>query len=428
MTIPELHQVFLNHPVVCTDTRKISRNSIFFALKGASFNGNEFAEKALEAGSAYAIVDEEKYCKNERTILVSDVLKCLQDLAAYHRKHWGKTIIALTGSNGKTTTKELMAAVLSKKYNCLYTSGNLNNHIGVPLTLLNLTTKHDIAVVEMGANHQLEIALLCTIAQPNYGIITNIGKAHLEGFGGEEGVLKGKGEMYAYIQASQGTIFINGDDAKLNSIKHNIQAISYGFGQDNNVHATLVNGTEWAVVLLPYQGVEYTIKSNLTGGYNGINILCAAAIGLHFGVAPQDIKNAIEEYQPENNRSQVFNTPNNILILDAYNANPSSLHLAIENLVGIQAAHKFFVIGEMREMGAYAEMEHKAILEQLKRSHLNGVLVGKDFSKFKEQYNFHFFDSSSEAKPFLQNLKLKDHTILIKGSRGVKLEEVIDAF
>lgn len=425
MHISELHKLFLSNPQGCTDTRKIVPNSIFFALKGDNFNGNHFAAKAIENGCSYAVIDEENY-QGAKTILVNNVLETLQLLATYHRQYWGKQIVAITGSNGKTTTKELIHSVLSQKYNCLATVGNLNNHIGVPLTLLSLKSEHELAVVEMGANHQREIALLCNIAQPNYGLITNAGKAHLEGFGGETGVLKGKGEMYDYLREHQGTVFINEDDEKLKSISTGLQTLSYGFSASAAVRGKLLTKNVFLEMEITVGADKTEVHTQLTGNYNAINVLCAAAVGTGLGVSLDRIKNGIEAYKPDNSRSQVYKTQRNTLILDAYNANPSSLQLAIENLERIQADHKFFVVGDMREMGEYAEQEHKAILEKLKKTGIQGIVVGPEFSRWAQAYGFHFFEDAGQAKTYLQQLHLSGHTILIKGSRGIKLENVVE--
>lgn len=428
MTLQELHKQFLINQVICTDTRKIIPGAIFFALKGDNFNGNKFASTAIEQGCVLAIVDEKEYVTNAKIILVDNVLVCLQNLANFHRKYWGRKIIALTGSNGKTTTKELINNVLKQKMNCLATIGNLNNHIGVPLTLLSLKHEHDIAIVEMGANHQGEIAQLCKIAEPDFGVITNIGKAHLEGFGGEAGVLKGKGEMYTYIRDYKGQIFINGDDEKLASIAKGIDSISYGYGATNSVKGEIIDDGILLSMKVQHASQTITISSNLTGKYNGINILCACAVGIQSGLSLAEIKKGIETYFPDNNRSQIKKTTNNTLILDAYNANPSSMLLAIDNLAHIEAKRKFFILGDMLEMGDYADVEHLAVLKRLKELNLNGILVGKHFYKYKSEFQYPFYMNAIEARDHLANEKIKDAVILIKGSRGIKLETVVDLF
>jgi UDP-N-acetylmuramoyl-tripeptide--D-alanyl-D-alanine ligase len=433
MTIPELHAIFLQYQQVCIDTRKITKDAIFFALKGENFNGNKFAAQALEQGCVYAVVDEKEHAVNEKIILVNDVLKCLQDLAAFHRVYWGHSgmgnfVIALTGSNGKTTTKELIHSVLKQQYNCYATVGNLNNHIGVPLTLLSLKPEHKIAIVEMGANHQKEIELLCAIAQPDQGLITNIGKAHLEGFGGEEGVLKGKGEMYDYIRKHDRTIFINGDDDKLLSISKDIKQVRYGYGERNYVKGKILDKNIFLEMEIRFEDEIKHVITNLTGKYNGINVLCAYAVGLTWDVNPEKIAKGIESYTPDNSRSQVMKTNSNTLILDAYNANPSSMVLALENLARIEAPQKMFVLGDMREMGEHAKAEHRAILEKTLQLNLKGVFVGEEFSYYKNEYDFTFFQDAGDALIWLKEKQVKNNLVLIKGSRGIKLETVVPAF
>ncbi|HLP13121.1 MAG TPA: UDP-N-acetylmuramoyl-tripeptide--D-alanyl-D-alanine ligase [Flavobacteriales bacterium] len=428
MTMQELHSIFLRHPHVCTDTRKITPGAIFFALKGDNFNGNKFAQQALEQGCAYAVIDEKEFALNEKCMLVDDVLSSLQQLAAFHRRHWGKKVLALTGSNGKTTTKELIHAVLKQTHNCLATVGNLNNHIGVPLTLLSLKPEHELAIVEMGANHQKEIELLCKIAQPDFGLITNIGKAHLEGFGGEEGVLKGKGEMYEYIREHKGTIFINGDDEKLLSISEAIKQIRYGYNDGNYVKGKIIDKDIFLEMEVSHDGKTTHVATNLTGTYNGINVLCAYAVGLEWGLNDKDIVKGIESYMPDNSRSQVVKTTYNTLILDAYNANPSSMTLALENLARIDAAEKMFVLGDMREMGNYAKAEHLSILNKIKELNLQGVLVGDEFLRYQNDFNYTFFQNAADALEWLKLKQVKNNLVLIKGSRGIKLETVIPAF
>jgi UDP-N-acetylmuramoyl-tripeptide--D-alanyl-D-alanine ligase len=428
MSIPELHQHFLKYSFVCTDTRKIKKGAIFFAIKGDNFNGNTFAQTAIEQGCSLAIVDEKEFATQPQIVLVNNVLECLQELANFHRKYWGKKIIALTGSNGKTTTKELIYAALKQKYNCIATYGNLNNHIGVPLTLLEIRPEHDLAIVEMGANHQKEIELLCKIAEPDFGIITNVGKAHLEGFGGEEGVLKGKGEMYTHIQKNNKSIFINSDDEKLSSIAEKIKSVTYGFNKPANVKGSLNEAGIFVELDIESNSTNTHIASNLTGKFNGINILCAFAVAHEFGLTNDEIKKGIESYHPDNSRSQLKKTDKNTLILDAYNANPTSMLLAIENLAQVQTENKFFVLGDMLEMGTYAEAEHLNILKKVQELKLQGIFVGKQFSEFKNQFTYTFFEDSVQAKNFLLQKKIENNVVLIKGSRGIKLENTIEAF
>ena len=426
MDIQKLHQLFLQHPVVCTDTRNIIPDSLFFALKGENFNGNNFAAQAIEKGCAFAIVDEAQAVQNDQCIQVENVLLALQQLASFHRNYWGKQIISLTGSNGKTTTKELIFAVLSKRFNVLATKGNLNNHIGVPLTLLSIKAAHEMAIVEMGANHQKEIELLCEIAQPNFGLITNIGRAHLEGFGGVEGVKKGKGEMYTYLRNHKGTVFLNQDDIVLNEMSQGIQTVSYGTNQTAAIQGRIAGEQVFLELDFKTNGDWIHVKTNLTGEYNFYNALCAVAIGHYFGLTDEIIREGLESYVPDNNRSQIKRTEKNTLILDAYNANPSSMTAALKNFISIQSNKKLFVIGDMLELGRESAQEHKNILDFIKEKNLEGIVVGKQFYEMKENYPFHFFENAAQAREFLLGKNLTGHLLLIKGSRGIKLETVTD--
>ncbi len=433
--IEKLYTLFLKYPIVYTDTRNIQPNSIFFALKGENFNGNTFAEQALTSGSAIAVVDEKEVVKNENYFLVEDVLIALQQLAAFHRKTLKTPIIAITGSNGKTTTKELVNAVLSQKYKTLATKGNLNNHIGVPLTLLSITEEHEVAIVEMGANHQGEIAQLCAIADPDYGIITNIGKAHLEGFGGLEGVKKGKGELYSYIQDKKGKLFIHGDDAVLIELAGTANRITYGTKKLYDVVGTIKTDSNSEFISLQW-ATRYTaatlknsevIKTQLVGIYNYYNILCAICVGYNFRVGHSLIDKAIRDYVPSNNRSQLYKTKSNSLILDYYNANPSSMSLAIENFAALTHSNKMVVLGDMLELGEDSVKEHQAIIELLKQKNItNVVLIGSYFTKVNNTIAAKLFENSNAAADFLKNETIKNAFILIKGSRGVKLEKVVE--
>jgi UDP-N-acetylmuramoyl-tripeptide--D-alanyl-D-alanine ligase len=433
MEIEKLHEIFLAcGQKVSTDSRKIAKGCVFFALKGDNFNGNQFAAGALEGGAAYAVVDEKPAAHGDRCILVADVLQTLQQLATHHRRQFNIPVLAITGSNGKTTTKELVHAVLARKYKVQYTQGNLNNHIGVPLTLLTITADHEIAVVEMGANHQGEIDALCRIAEPGFGVITNIGKAHLEGFGGIEGVKKGKSELYRYLQEKSGTVFVHGDDEVLMELCAVNEKITYGTRKlcdivgkynESNLFVELAWKTRYTADELkdaPY------VKSNLVGVYNYYNALCAVCIGNHFKVEDSLINEAIEQYVPTNNRSQLFKTPSNVLILDYYNANPSSMSLAIENFAHMQFQNKMLVLGDMLELGGEAFKEHALILQLLREKNLDDyVLVGPIFATLQKEKSFP--DSASAAEHFRKN-PVKQKTVLIKGSRGVALEEVVKAF
>ncbi len=428
--IEQLYRIYLEcNGEVCTDTRKIKQGALFFALKGENFNANAFAAEAIHKGCLYAVVDEAEYQVRDKIILVRDCLKSLQELASYHRNQLSIPIIAITGSNGKTTTKELVYAVLSKKYHCLATEGNLNNHIGVPLTLLSIRKQHQMAIIEMGANHQGEIDFLCKLADPDYGIITNIGKAHLEGFGGIEGVKKGKSELYKYINQKNGKVFIHADDAVLTELAQNNFKITYGTHGKYEVVGKL-NETTQQVEFKWVPGVLITslndtdlVQTKLVGVYNYYNLLCAACVGITFGVTSTTINEALQEYTPSNNRSQLHKTKFNSLILDYYNANPTSMAAAIENFANMAAGEKFLVLGDMLELGEETNKEHQAIIELLEKKGLNNyLLVGKIFhaiARGKSVIN------SVEAAEKIEQQQLRNQTVLIKGSRGIKLEEVV---
>jgi UDP-N-acetylmuramoyl-tripeptide--D-alanyl-D-alanine ligase len=425
MEINELYKIYLTHPIICTDTRKIIKNSIYFALKGDNFNGNLFAMQAIEQGCAFAIVDEETTGKSNFIIKVDNVLETLQALANHHRKNLSIPIIAITGSNGKTTNKELIHAVLSKKYKTLATKGNLNNHIGVPLTLLNIDKECEIAIVEMGANHQKEIELLCKIAEPDFGLITNIGKAHLEGFGGLEGVKKGKKELYDFIKAKNGTIFINDDDTVLLSLAAGMNKISFGKNPQNYVSGSIESSSHFLNFKWKHKLNDSLVLTHLIGDYNFQNMLAAATIGCYFGVGEVAISSALSDYMPDNNRSQALKTEKNSLIMDAYNANPSSMNAALSNFYKLEAKNKLFILGDMLEMGDESFAEHKAIIELTKKLLLNGIFVGKEFAKVGDK-TIAVFENVTEAKLYLQSKNIEHNTILIKGSRGIKLELVKD--
>ncbi|NDW11219.1 UDP-N-acetylmuramoyl-tripeptide--D-alanyl-D-alanine ligase [Dysgonomonas sp. 520] len=427
MDINKLYEIFKKHPQVTTDTRKIVEGAIFFALKGANFNGNQYAQKALDMGCSYAVIDEKEYAVDERMLLVDDVLKALQDLANYHRNQLTTPIIAITGTNGKTTTKELVASVLGQQYNVLYTEGNLNNHIGVPLTLLRLNRKHDIAVVEMGANHISEIHELALIAEPNYGIITNIGQAHLEGFGSVENILKAKGELYEYIRKrNNGLIFIDYDNEKLRSISENITCVYYGLEEDLFVSGQILECNPYLKFQWKFVDSHYIVQTKLIGNYNLPNALAAIAVGRYFGVKAEYITNAIENYEPNNNRSQLKQTNSNMLIVDAYNANPTSMQAALDNFSHMNVKNKSLIIGEMKELGMNSEIEHQKVVDYIAQHNFSNVfLVGENFGKV-DRYHYPYYESSSSLKDYLTEHPLKDQYILIKGSRGVHLEDCID--
>ena len=427
-TTAELYSLFQNHPHVITDTRKLIKGAIFFALKGGNFNGNQFALQALNEGAAYAVIDEDLQINDDRLLMVDDVLKALQDLATYHRIQTKIPVLAITGSNGKTTTKELIAAVLSKKYNVNYTQGNLNNHIGVPLTLLSITYENNFAVVEMGANHQKEIELLASIAKPDFGLITNIGKAHLEGFGGIEGVKKGKGELYQNLKTNQKVIFIQkNSEALCDLLSDYNQFVSYGTTNEFDVCGNAIDGNEFLKVAIK-KPFDVTIQTNLTGNYNLDNVLVAVAVGNHFGVSVNDIKDAIENYQPSNQRSQIIRKEDATIVLDAYNANPSSMQVALENFNKSFEGYKIIALGEMLELGIESEQEHQRLGQLIKEINPQQIiLVGSNFKNVATSLNANYFDNSVQATEWLKSNLPKSFTILIKGSRGSKMEKLLEA-
>ncbi len=422
MTLEQLHALFLAHPTICTDTRKITDNCLFFALKGPNFNGNKFAKEALTKGAAYVIIDEENHRISEQCILVDDVLQTLQKLSTFHRNYSNAKVISITGSNGKTTTKELINVVLSKKYRTIATKGNLNNHIGVPLTLLSITNTTEIAIVEMGANHQKEIAFLSSIAQPDFGYITNFGKAHLEGFGGVEGVIKGKSELYDYLIANKKHVFLNADDPiqfqKLGSYTKKI-----GFSQSDHQFYNIQFIDANPFVALEVESIP--IETQLIGKYNFTNCSAAILMGKYFNVPMEAIKVAIESYQPKNNRSQIINKKGFEIILDAYNANPTSMKAALENFAIMEAKNKTLILGDMFELGRDALKEHQSIADMIKNLSFNDVFfVGENFFATKTSYEK--FKSFHDLKEHLNQNRLKKGALLIKGSRGMALERVLD--
>ncbi|MCC6691529.1 MAG: UDP-N-acetylmuramoyl-tripeptide--D-alanyl-D-alanine ligase [Bacteroidia bacterium] len=428
-----LYKIFENHPVVCTDTRIIKKGAIFFALKGANFNGNTFAESAVQKGCAYAVVDEEEYVKGKNFLFVPNVLEALQALANYHRRMFNIPFIAITGSNGKTTTKELITLALSKKYNVLSTKGNLNNHIGVPLTLLSLTKDHEMAVIEMGANHVGEIAALCLIAEPDYGIITNIGRAHLEGFGGPDGVKKAKGELYEYIKKKNGLLFINAEDEVLLKMSEGIRVSSYGTTNQVDIQGTLIKADPFVKMrwkrkesLTPLIDRD-AVNTQLAGRYNFDNLLAAVALAAHFGVDEHKINEALESYAPTNSRSQLIEKGNNKILLDAYNANPTSMKAAIDNFADLKWENKVLILGEMLELGADCSQEHQAVVNLVKEKKFSKIfLVGKNFKGLANTDGAQLFDTVDSLVEFLKKNPITGSALLIKGSRGVKLEKVVD--
>ena len=422
MTIQELYSLYLKHPNVSTDTRIVKSNSLFFALKGENFNGNEFAKNALDKGAEFAIISDSEYKFSEKYILVDDTLETLQNLAKYHREQLKIPIIGITGSNGKTTTKELMKSALAEKFNVFATYGNLNNHIGVPLSLLSIKKEHEIAIIEMGANHQKEIEFLANICNPDCGLITNIGKAHLEGFGGIEGVEIGKIELFQNLKANGKQIFINTDDVRLKKYVEPMKAITYGTS-NSFYEGKIIGTTPFLSLKVNYNSNEFDIKSQLVGTYNFNNILAAVVIGDYYKVSSAQIKKGLENYTPTNNRSQLVNQGNNKIILDCYNANPSSMKEAINNLIQSESSKKYFILGDMLELGKEAKKEHQEIIELLMDNDLKGILVGKLFQSVK-QNEYITFSNNEAAKKFLKTNRKSDTLFLIKGSRGIKLETV----
>ena len=423
MTIEKLHQIFLQFPTACTDTRKIVENCIFFALKGDNFNGNKYASEAIKKGASYAVIDEKKYATSEKTILVDDVLQTLQNLATYHRVHCNAKVIGLTGSNGKTTTKELINTVLSKKYNTIATIGNLNNHIGVPLTLLTIKENTEMAIVEMGANHLKEIEFLCTIAQPDFGYITNFGKAHLEGFGSLEGVIKAKSELYDYLVANDKSIFLNADDP-VQIAKLGAYIKKYGFSENKKEYYKIVFIEADPFVRIKVE--DTFIHSKLIGSYNFTNCCAAILMGKYFNIPMGYIKSAIEDYVPQNNRSQIIEKNGKRILLDAYNANPTSMKLALENFNGLSGNHKIAFLGDMFELGETAKIEHQNIADLAAGLQLEKVfLIGENFNKTNT--TLQKFSTYNDVEVYLKDKSFpKDCNILIKGSRGMALERLLE--
>ena len=420
--LSQLHQLFLESTGICTDTRKLKKGNLYLALKGDNFNGNNFAAKALELGADYSIVDEQPEEQNDHIIKVEDGLDTLQKLAAYHRKYLNLPILSITGSNGKTTTKELIREVLSKKYKTVSTKGNLNNHIGVPLTLLSMNKETEFGIVEMGANHQGEIASLCKIAQPDYGYITNFGKAHLEGFGGVEGVIKGKSELYNYLIKNNKTIFINYDDEIQVEKSKGTDIISFSEGKNATHQITFLKADPFVKI----NTEDTQINSQLIGTYNAKNIAVAICIGKYFKIPVKAIKEAIESYQPTNNRSQIINQNSNQIILDAYNANPTSMKAALENLEAIPAKNKIAILGDMFEVGNTSAEEHQIIIDLLEKLEFSNMMVcGKNFYQTSTQEVLKF-ENFEDLKNYIQRNNFEDATILIKGSRGMALERILE--
>ena len=426
MNIPDLYLLFQQYPSVETDTRKLKKNDIFFALRGPNFNGNLFAKQALAAGAAYVIIDDQTAYIDERTIVVKDVLGTLQELAGFHRRQLSIPVIAITGSNGKTTTKELVHAVLSSTFKSYTTQGNLNNHIGIPLTLLRIGTDAEFAVVEMGANHPGEIAGYCLYTQPTHGLITNCGKAHLEGFGSIEGVRKAKGELYDYLRLHGKSVFVNADDPVLMKMSEGIpKVITYGT-QQADITGKIIRASPFLKLELDERMNHMLLETKLVGGYNLPNVLAAVTVGNTFAVAPEQIRLGIATYNPSNSRSQLIEKGTNKIILDAYNANPSSMKLAVENFSSLPDGEKVLVLGAMAELGESSISEHEDIVELIKKyTWKEVILVGKDFEKIP--HPFVQLPNAAEAASYLRNKDYQHTCLLLKGSRSMQMEKVAEA-
>ncbi|MEE4197016.1 MAG: UDP-N-acetylmuramoyl-tripeptide--D-alanyl-D-alanine ligase [Bacteroidales bacterium] len=429
MKIEELYPVFLKHPAITTDSRVVKRDGLFFALKGEHFDGNAYARQAIDHGCAYAIIDNPSFKQGEQFILVRDVLTTLQLLANYHRQHLDIPVIGITGSNGKTTTKELIAAVLSKKYKITSTQGNLNNHIGVPLTLLSFLQDTNIGIVEMGANHPGEIKDLCIIAEPSHGLITNIGKAHLEGFGSVENIIRTKKELYDFVTARQGEIFYNANDKLLSGFVNELKVNSISFGDPgrSKVYGSKIPSGIFLWLKVFIESREYTLQTKLIGDYNIDNILAALAVGNYFGVDDRRMIEAIEDYKPENNRSQYIETRHNHVFLDAYNANPTSVKAAIDNFEQLKVSPKWIILGDMFELGVDAINDHLEIVQLIEKNNYEKIiLVGDIFSSLTLSREILQFKNVDLLKDWLNKNAVKGSNILIKGSRGNQLEKIVE--
>ncbi len=428
MIIESLYNTFLKYRKISIDSRTAEKDSLFFALKGDSFNGNKYAQNALDNGCVLAVVDDPAYAKGDKYFLVDNVLEILQKLGNYHRRKLSIPIIAITGSNGKTTTKELMACVLNTAFNVSFTEGNLNNHIGVPLTLLSMDEKTQIGIVEMGANHLNEIKLLCKIGEPDFGIITNIGRAHLEGFGSYENVIRAKAELYNYIKEKEGIVFYNSDDGLLKSKVEelDLKSIAYG-GENSEVAGDLLESDQFLKMKILVDNKEIELKTQLVGNYNFDNVLAAVAIGYYFKMKPELIVDSIKKYKPQNNRSQFIKTNKNNLYLDAYNANPSSVNASVINFLSLKITNRIIILGDMLELGNDSIKEHKKIIELLEKESIEHVIVvGEIYNSIEAPDNFIQLENVNELKAWIGENKIENSNILIKGSRGIGLEKVVE--
>lgn len=428
MKTDALYRIFIRNPKICTDSRNVGRESIFFALKGDLFNGNQFAAQALEQGSSYAVVDEKRYAIDNRYILVDDVLSSLQQLARFHRMNFNIPVIAITGTNGKTTTKELMNKILKQKYHVVATHGNLNNHIGVPLSLLKIEKNTEIAIIEMGANHRGEIAILCEFALPTHGMITNIGSAHLEGFGNLETIIRTKTELYEYLEEKDGTIFINRGNEILTDLLSEIRCEKkwYG-GKSGNYSGIITNAVPTLELKVALNADSFTIKTKMFGAYNFENVLAAMRIGSYFNVEVKKMMRAVEDFVPSDNRSQIVNTQSNRIICDAYNANPTSMKLVIDDFLLIADEKKVLILGDMFELGEYSGKEHLKLIDYIKdKSFISVYLVGKVFTDVNNVSQISTFIDVNSFIKWLRSNEIRSSYILIKGSRGMELEKIID--
>lgn len=434
ITLEQLYSIFRQHPEVCTDTRKLTAGCLFFALKGYSFDGNRFAAQALEQGAAYAVVDDPSVVASDRYLLVSDGLTALQQLATHHRRQFDIPLVAIGGSNGKTTTKELVSAVLSSRYPCYFTQGNFNNHIGVPLTLLSMSAATEIAVIEMGTNQPGDIDLLCRIAEPTHGLLTNIGKEHLEGFGSLAGVKKAEGELYRYLSRTKGWAFVNFSEKYLRTMSRGVaRRVAYARKElydsnDGAIDIRLLDESPFVrAAFLSDEGPEVEVNTQLMGRHNFNNVMTAIALGIYFKVPSAQIKAALEAYAPSNNRSQLIQRGSNTILLDAYNANPSSMKPALETLASMKAARRVAILGDMRELGADSGKEHQAMLRFASKLRLDVlVLVGEEFGRtdFARQKALYFPDVTA-AKSWFDTQEFEHTAILLKGSRGMRLEKIL---
>ena len=424
-TIEKIYELYKKSYTVTTDSRTISKDCVFVALKGEHFDGNDFALQAAEGGvAACVIADRQDLPRHERLFIVDDSLKTLQALANYHRKKLGTPIIGITGTNGKTTTKELVSAVLAKKYNISYTKGNFNNQLGVPLTLLTIKPEVELAIVEMGASHPGDIDELTNIAEPNYGVITNIGRAHLQGFGGFDGVIKTKNEMYQFIGKHKGLLFVNRDNKLLMELANNIDKITYGTDKNADIKGNVLSANPYLSVIWE----KHHIDTQLVGDYNFENVMAAICIGKYFKVEDNDIVDALSSYCPTNNRSQVIATGHNRVVMDAYNANPTSMSFSIKNFKNICSNDCLLVLGDMRELGKESEQEHDTILKLLEELQFKNVyLVGPEFSKVAKDYNYVKFGNVDKLIEYLHSNPIMGKDVLVKGSNSIHLNKIIDS-